>query len=759
MTLPLDLRLPSVLLLGIHVVLLVAGIALVVIVWLRNSPRKNALRPLPSPETMWTVPMIILLAWWEHGGKPIRFVTSPASILALASLATGVLGLVSVLLVRRELRSMERDRRIDVEHLAGLPKVCAIARFSVWQGVACTLVSWLCLEMPLVLVVLLGAFCLMALVPACSGMSMAWYRLVWGSTPFDRLPDSFDLFLSYKSQNVSIARLVADQLLASGVMVWFAEYFILVEKREEWKRKVDEGIHGSDYGLVLTNDLWSQSEHTRHEIEEMRKAYGADAANKILEVKLPEESWREPYTRERHEAFEVLRHDPQPRSVAVQPSAKDANKILAFIGDHTGWKVRHMSRATGCDLHQEFEGIHMEQPYHLDISGWDLVQPGGSRCTDGDIVGPVLRTRFGRRRIGATLILGVDPPGERLAGEAQDQQIADRALYDKLIASHVRPYLEHLAAEPRGVHLMFHGGFTQLAVTYWAVLTKAWVRMYSVILPCPGSKDGRAGEFVFSFFFHGPFDEYCQTVPVMDRLVTSLRWDYHGKWSPADAAKIVEAVEARDLTTARKMLAENRSLLNVCGKQGGSLLHDAAFGNWIPAVQLLVSLGADANARTQQGNLTPLHCLAPKGAAETAQVLLDHAADIDARNDDGWTPLHFASWEGNCVLSQALMDRGASIDACQVNGWTPLHLAAMRGRTDMVRLLLARGADVNARSLAGGTPLHVAAGSGKKDVAGILLNAGADINARTRLGETPVTLAIKHGKLLEAEWLQSCGGD
>ncbi|GEM_PF-1091792 len=582
--------------------------------------------------------------------------------------------------------------------------------------------------------------------------SMPENQLAWEATPFEQPSAPIDLFISYKSENVSIARRVAEQLLASGIKVWFAEYYILLEDRKKFQVQINEGIHRSAYGLILTNKLWANSRYTRLEIKKMQKAYGEMASKRIIEVKIPEEPWEPPYTRNEYPRFCVLQ---ECDSVGIQPGthAQNINEILKFLENHLGFKILKLPPAEESGSHQEFRGTHMGHQYRLDISGWNLISSGGGQDSDGDTRGPVLGRQAGKRKIGATLILGIDPPGERLPIQGGEKSSNDRELYDSLIDKLAGPYMKGLKSKPRAIHLFFHGGFSQLAITYWLDSLKAWVRMYSIILPCPDENDNRVGEFVFTCFFHGPFREYCQYTPVMDRLVTSLKWG-----SGVEEKKIVEAVKARNLEEVQAMLKKNKSLMNASGAQGGTLLHDAAFDNWTPAVELLVSLGADVNARTQQGNLTPLHCLS-RGTAETAKVLLDHFAEVDARNDDSWTPLHTASFEDNIGLAEALLDSKANIDARQKDEWTPLHIAAMYGKDKVAGLLIARGCKINARSRSGATPLHMAAGNGKKSLAELLLSAGAKINERTRAGETPLTVAIKQGNSVMADWLRSSGGE
>ena len=61
---------------------------------------------------------------------------------------------------------------------------------------------------------------------------------------------------------------------------------------------------------------------------------------------------------------------------------------------------------------------------------------------------------------------------------------------------------------------------------------------------------------------------------------------------------------------------------------------------------------------------------------ETVQVLLEHDADVTARDDTHSTPLHLASSEGSLEITQLLVKYGAAINARDGNGKTPLHLVS-----------------------------------------------------------------------------------
>ena len=109
-----------------------------------------------------------------------------------------------------------------------------------------------------------------------------------------------------------------------------------------------------------------------------------------------------------------------------------------------------------------------------------------------------------------------------------------------------------------------------------------------------------------------------------------------------------------------------------------------------------------------------------------AAALLDHKAEVDARDDNGMTPLLVAALSGHREIAALLLDHGADREARDsAGGATPLYQAAAWGRTGVVELLIGRGADVNARNHAGRTPLGAALAGGSADAARILREHGA----------------------------------
>lgn len=117
-----------------------------------------------------------------------------------------------------------------------------------------------------------------------------------------------------------------------------------------------------------------------------------------------------------------------------------------------------------------------------------------------------------------------------------------------------------------------------------------------------------------------------------------------------------------------------------------------------------------------QGGLSSLHFAARQGYAEAATLLLSRGADLNARTGDGTSPLLMALINGHFDLANALLDHGADPRLASDNGVTPLYAVLNvqwapktlypqpRAYTqqrlthiEMMTALLARGVDVNAR--------------------------------------------------------------
>jgi hypothetical protein len=105
----------------------------------------------------------------------------------------------------------------------------------------------------------------------------------------------------------------------------------------------------------------------------------------------------------------------------------------------------------------------------------------------------------------------------------------------------------------------------------------------------------------------------------------------------------------------------------------------------------------------------------------------------------------------NCFeTAQVLINRGADLNARDTFGFTALMIAAQHADYDMAWLLLDKGADPKLRNNGGLHALALAARSGNEDIIEILLEHGASINQNINYSTNALSLA-KEAKLKEME--------
>jgi len=102
---------------------------------------------------------------------------------------------------------------------------------------------------------------------------------------------------------------------------------------------------------------------------------------------------------------------------------------------------------------------------------------------------------------------------------------------------------------------------------------------------------------------------------------------------------------------------------------------------------LLLKAGADVDIAAGPDEERPLHTAAQEGFVHGIRVLLDHGADIEARNIDGETPLLIAARRQKYAAVSLLLERGASLRAEDHYGCTVPMLAAQRSDVHLARLL------------------------------------------------------------------------
>ena len=187
---------------------------------------------------------------------------------------------------------------------------------------------------------------------------------------------------------------------------------------------------------------------------------------------------------------------------------------------------------------------------------------------------------------------------------------------------------------------------------------------------------------------------------------------------------------------------------NVQQKDRETPLHLACFRGKLEIARLLLDHGAQVNAKNHQGEI-PLHLVSrgeynsPDDGVQVTELLLEHGTDVNAQDEFEWTPLHSASNNGRHEIVQFLLLRGAKVKLENYLGETALHLVRQGryGTQDGVRvaqLLLDSGLDVNALDKRNWTPLHAACYYGRLKIAQVLLDRGAITMAVDNQGNTPL---------------------
>ncbi|XP_039606309.1 poly [ADP-ribose] polymerase tankyrase-1 isoform X1 [Polypterus senegalus] len=129
------------------------------------------------------------------------------------------------------------------------------------------------------------------------------------------------------------------------------------------------------------------------------------------------------------------------------------------------------------------------------------------------------------------------------------------------------------------------------------------------------------------------------------------------------------------------------------------LLEAARSGNEEKLMALLTPLNVNCHASdgrksTSQKMLsTPLHLAAGYNRVRIVQLLLQHGADVHAKDKGGLVPLHNACSYGHYEVTELLLKHGACVNAMDLWQFTPLHEAASKNRVEVCSLLLSHGAD------------------------------------------------------------------
>ena len=149
-----------------------------------------------------------------------------------------------------------------------------------------------------------------------------------------------------------------------------------------------------------------------------------------------------------------------------------------------------------------------------------------------------------------------------------------------------------------------------------------------------------------------------------------------------------DAAAVGDLERAQELVGIWNGYVNRVAHDGFTPLQLACFFNREAVALWLIEQGADIHAVAQNAqHIQALHAVATNGNLAIVQALLDHGADVNARQARDFTPLHTAADNGDAALVKLLLAHGAEKTAVDEDGRSPHDLAEAKGHTTLLPLL------------------------------------------------------------------------
>ncbi len=208
----------------------------------------------------------------------------------------------------------------------------------------------------------------------------------------------------------------------------------------------------------------------------------------------------------------------------------------------------------------------------------------------------------------------------------------------------------------------------------------------------------------------------------------------------------IQAIQEGNIGKVKTALSENPSLIKTKTEQGLSILllamyyrkndivnvllenkkdfdfFEAAASGQLDFVKRILEKEPDILNQYAVDGFTALGLSCFFNQKEIAHFLLEEGADpnISSNNDFKVAPLHSAAAISQIGIVNILLQHGANINAKQSSGVTALHSAAHNGAVEIVKLLLQNGADKEAKTKDGKSVLAFAKEGDFKEIIKLL---------------------------------------
>jgi len=231
-------------------------------------------------------------------------------------------------------------------------------------------------------------------------------------------------------------------------------------------------------------------------------------------------------------------------------------------------------------------------------------------------------------------------------------------------------------------------------------------------------------------------------ISALNGCVNCLRWLLNNGCDPNCR---VDDMTALHFATFTDSVDAVHTLIELGCKLESTVLHSAVKSRAVGCIQLLLfKYNVDVNTLDSMG-LAPIHICADQGFSDCMYMLLSsNKILIDQKDYHECTALHLACESAHVECVKLLIEHQANIHAKNMKFQVPIHMAAKAPSVECIDFLIKAGADVNARDIDDRTPLHSAISVKTLNVChavDALLRHQAKINVQDHFGFTPLHIA------------------
>lgn len=123
---------------------------------------------------------------------------------------------------------------------------------------------------------------------------------------------------------------------------------------------------------------------------------------------------------------------------------------------------------------------------------------------------------------------------------------------------------------------------------------------------------------------------------------------------------------------------------SLADRAGCTALHYACFSKNLQAARLSLQKGCGANWPDTSGKTPLFYAWTP----EIVELLVQHGANLGARDNRGWMAHHYHTVHGPLSVVEKLMSIGADMPALTPGGNDALNVAILNGKSKICELLL-----------------------------------------------------------------------